>query len=240
MIIVVIALGRKEKDLIEPLPEGVPEKCWWGGFPAAFIPTYPNGDLNINMLPTMKGEESLALGYQRAYAECERRVYAHWHNLQKNYDEFRRFKLKMIFPCLGIRETRRVKGEYVLKQQDLIQGMYKQKHTDMIAIADHPMDNHGGGGPSGEMKQPYGIPYRCLLPLKTRNVMIVGRGASFSSIAASSCRLSRTMMQLGEAAGVAASLALEKNTPLRKVDAAEIRRVMQTKIDQAPAPVFND
>jgi len=233
-------IGKNEKDLIEPLPEGIPEKCWWGGFPVAFMPNYPNGDRNINMLPTMKGEEAMVLGYEKAYAECERRVYAHWHNLQKNYDEFRRYKLKMIFPCLGIRETQRVKGEYVLKQQDLIEGMYKQKHTDIIAIADHPMDNHGGGGPSGEMKQPYGIPYRCLLPLRTKNVLIAGRAASFSSIAASSCRLSRTMMQLGEAAGVAASLAVKNNSSVRDVDAWDIRHVMQTQIDQAPAPVFND
>ncbi len=233
-------IGKNEKDLIEPLPEGVPEKCWWGSFPVAFIPSYPNGDRNINMLPTMKGEEAMALGYEQAYAECQRRVYAHWHNLQKNYDEFRRYKLKMIFPALGIRETHRVKGEYVLKQQDLIEGMDKQKHTDMIAIADHPMDDHGGGGPGGEVKQPYGIPYRCLLPLNTKNVLIAGRGASFSSIAASSCRLSRTMMQLGEAAGVAASLAVKNNVALREVDAAEIRQVMQSQIDQAPAPIFND
>ncbi|MDA3923865.1 MAG: FAD-dependent oxidoreductase [Kiritimatiellae bacterium] len=234
-------IGHKEKDLVEPLPEGVPAKCWWrGGFPVAFMCCYPNGDRNVNMLPAMKGEEVIALGYQRAYAECKRRVYAHWHNLQKNYDEFRRFKLKLIFPCLGIRETQRIKGEYVLKQQDLIQGMYKQKHTDMIAIADHPMDSHGGGGPGGEMKQPYGIPYRCLLPLKTKNVMIAGRAASFSNIAASSCRLSRTMMQLGEAAGVASAISVADGSELRKVDAAVIRQTMQQMIDLCPAPVFND
>jgi hypothetical protein len=48
------------------------------------------------------------------------------------------------------------------------------------------------------------------------------------------------MMQLGEAAGVAASLAVKNNSSVRDVDAWDIRRVMQTQIDQAPAPVFND
>jgi len=65
-------------------------------------------------------------------------------------------------------------------------------------------------------------------------VLIAGRAASFSAIAASSCRLSRTMMQLGEAAGVAARLSCEKNLPLREVAAAEIRHVMQEKIDPCP------
>ena len=228
-------LGAKAPDGLESLPEGVPEACWWQDrFPSAFVCVYPNGDRFVNMLPTMKGEEYLALGEGRAYAECVRRVQAHWHWLQANYAEFRRFRLQMIFPKAGLRETRRVRGEYVLTQQDLIGGLAKQAHGDIIAIADHPMDNHGGGGPGGELHGPYGIPYRCLLPLKTRNVLIAGRAASFSAIAASSCRLSRTMMQLGEAAGVAASLSCEKNCPLREVDAAEIRRVMNAKIDQCP------
>jgi len=224
-------LGKKEPDLVEPLPEGVPEKCWWGSFPYAFVGQYPAGDRFVNMLPTMRGEEYLLLGPEKARAECERRVRAHWHWYQANFDEFRRFRLKALFSLVGLRETRRVKGEYVLNQNDLIAGLTKQTHADLIAIADHPMDNHGGGGPGGELKDAYGIPYRCLLPLKTENVLIAGRAASFSAIAASSCRLSRTMMQLGEAAGVAAHLACVHRVPLRGVDAAEIRRVMADKID---------
>jgi hypothetical protein len=226
-------LAKNEPDLIEPLPEGVPEKCWWqGGFPVAFVGQYPKGDRFVNMLPTMRGEEYLELGPEKAYAECRRRVLAHWHWYQKNYDEFRRFRLKSIFPVMGVRETRRVRGEYVLNQRDLIATLANQKHDDIIAIADHPMDNHGGGGPSGELKGPYGIPYRCLLPLKTTNVLIAGRAASFSAIAASSCRLSRTMMQLGQAAGTAAHLSCSSSVPLHEVQASEIRRVMAERIDQ--------
>lgn len=226
-------LAKNEPDLIEPLPEGIPEKCWWqGGFPVAFVGQYPKGGRFVNMLPTMRGEEYLELGPEKAYAECRRRVLAHWHWYQKNYDEFRRFRMKSIFPVMGVRETRRVRGEYVLNQRDLIATLANQKHDDIIAIADHPMDNHGGGGPSGELKGPYGIPYRCLLPLKTTNVLIAGRAASFSAIAASSCRLSRTMMQLGQAAGTAAHLSCSGSVPLREVQASEIRRVMAERIDQ--------
>lgn len=226
-------VGKKEPDLIEPLPQEVPEACWWQkNFPYAFVGVYPGGDRFVNMLPTMRGEEYLQLGPEKAYAECARRVRAHWHWCQANFDEFRRFRLKLIFPVMGIRESRRVRGEYVLNQNDLIDGVTRQKHGDLITLADHPMDNHGGGGPGGELRGPYGIPYRCLLPLKTENVLIAGRAASFSAIAASSCRLSRTMMQLGEAAGVAAHLACVQRIPLRGVDAAEIRRVMAEKIDQ--------
>lgn len=223
-------------EAVEPLPEGVPEKCWWAkSFPLVFAMTCPAGGYSINMLPTMSGEEAVRLGPEKALAECRRRVYAEWHWLQRDYAEFRRYRLKSIAPALALRETKRVRGEYVLTQHDLIAGIAGQAHPDIIAIADHPMDNHGGGGPNGELKGPYGIPFRCLLPLGTSNVLIAGRAASFSAIAASSCRLSRTMMQLGEAAGVAAHLSARDGVPLRDLDPALIRGTMAGKIDIAVA-----
>ena len=56
----------------------------------------------------------------------------------------------------------------------------------------------------------YGIPYGCLIPVNTNNVLVACRGAGFSHIAASSCRLSKSMLQLGYAAGTAAILAIQK------------------------------
>lgn len=219
---------------VEPLPDDVPAACWWGSFPYIFAETFPNGDLGINMLPTIDGAQAVALGREACYAECRRRVLAEWHWLQSTYAEFANYRLKEIAPVVAYRETRRVVGEYVLSQNDLIAGLSGQTHADVIALADHPMDNHGGGGPSGELKDAYGIPYRCLLPKGTVNVLIAGRAASFSSIAASSCRLSRTMMQLGEAAGAAAHLAVTRGVALRAVEADEIRRAMETRIDRNP------
>ncbi len=48
----------------------------------ASVNHYPNGDLNINLLPTMEGEEFLRLGYPAAHVECQRRVQAHWYDWQ--------------------------------------------------------------------------------------------------------------------------------------------------------------
>jgi hypothetical protein len=72
---------------------------------ASCINHYPNGDLNINMLPTMEGAEFLALGRAAAMAECRRRVHCHWHFLQTHFPEFRQYRLATIFPLLGIRES---------------------------------------------------------------------------------------------------------------------------------------
>jgi hypothetical protein len=109
-------------------------------------------------------------------------------------------------PALGVRETHRLVGRYVLKEQDVDAGLAAQEHDDIVAISDHSVDFHGAR-PSREVPNgPYGIPFRCLLPKEVDNLLVACRGASFSSIGASTCRLSRTMMVLGQAAGTAAAL----------------------------------
>lgn len=170
---------------------------------------YPNGDYNCNMLPTMTGAEFAVMPRDAALAECERRVRGFWRYVQENYEWGRHFKIAEIFRNVGVRETFRVRCQYMLNENDLINGIEKQKHPDIIAVADHHMDLHGSKG-SGKTVVPYGIPLRCLLPTGTNNLLVAGRIAGFSCLAASSCRLSRTMMLLGEAAGRAAAEMLKK------------------------------
>ena len=228
------------RQAIAPLPEGIPEKCWWQGrFPAACMNTYPNGDLNINMLPSMEGAECVKLGGEAALAECRRRVLAHWHHLQTEYAEFREYEMCWIAPMLGVRETRRIAGEYVLNENDLRAGFSGQRHPDIIAVADHAMDTHGAGtgrAGCGELTQPYGVPYRCLVPKGFKNLLIAGRAASLSSLAASSCRLSRTMMALGQAAGTAVALAKRLGVALPDVPSDQLRQALREQHAQVDWP----
>lgn len=228
-----------KEPCIEPLPEGIPAQCWWRkNFTGAQVNHYPNGDLNINMLPTMEGEEFMRLGYKAALAECQRRVRAHWHDWQTRIEEFRRYRLLWIAPALGVRESRRVVGEYVLTENDLLAGLSGQKHPDIICLADHMMDTHGGHSKHrGDLTEPYGVPYRCLIPRGFRNLLVACRAASFSSLAASSCRLSRTMMQMGQAAGTAAALAKELNVDLRAVPADRLRAALRQQHVQLEYPM---
>ncbi len=197
-----------EAPAVEPLPEGLPADCWWRErFPVAQICQFPNLDRHVNMLPTMEAAELRALG-PAAVAEARRRVRAHWHWLQTDFPEFRRFRLHWIAPALGVREGRRIVAERMLTEQDLHAGVANQQEPDLITVADHAIDRHGrSGGACGELVRPYGVPFRCLVPRGYGNLLVACRGAGFSSLAASSCRLSRTMMQLGQAAGTAAWLA---------------------------------
>jgi hypothetical protein len=210
----IFRVSRRGKDhaAIDPLPANIPTKCWWAdNFPVSACTQYPNGDFNINSLPVMAGREAHDLGFERAYAECRRRIAAQWHYMQSVFPEFQSFRVIWVAPGLGVREGPRLVGRYVLTEHDLIAGLSGQKHDDIVTIADHARDTHGadtGRAGTGEVKEPYGVPFRTLLPAEFENVAVSCRGASFSSIAASSCRLSRTMMQLGQAAGTAASLAV--------------------------------
>lgn len=222
---------RVEIPAVEPLPADIPAGCWWAEkFPVAACTQYPNGDFNINALPIMAGREAHALGFGQAHAECTRRVRAHWHHLQTVFPEFQAFRLSWIAPGLGVREGPRLIGRYVLTEHDLLAGLSGQRHDDVVTIADHARDTHGadtGRAGTGELQEPYGVPFRCLLPKEFDNVAVACRGASFSSVAASSCRLSRTMMQLGQAAGTAVSLALRRSgTSLAAVAPTELRAVL--------------
>lgn len=221
-------IARKPSPGIDPLPAGIPGKCWWAeSFPIAAFTQYPNGDYNVNALPVMAGREAYDLGYAAARAECERRILAHWHHVQTVFPEFRQYRMVWVAPGFGVREGPRLVGRYVLTEHDLLTGVSRQRHDDIVAIADHARDTHGadtGRAGTGELAEPYGIPFRCLLPMECGNLAVACRGASFSSIAASSCRLSRTMMQLGQAAGTAVALAARSDqTELHLVAPEELR-----------------
>ena len=186
------------------VPDGTPDQSWWGGFPAVFCGKYPNGDIFVNMLPTMSGAEAERLGQAAAYEECRRRVFAQWKWMKRTYPRhFGSYGIREISPRVAYRETHRIVCEHMLTGAEVASGAHFE---DEIATADHAFDSHGGTSRySGELSQPYGIPLRSLKPIGVANMYVAGRIAGFDVDAATSCRLSRTMMQLGEAAGRAAA-----------------------------------
>jgi len=240
----IFRISPTDKNEVQSLPDDIPLECWWASqFPLTSLVQYPNGDYNVNMLPTMSGEEffNWINTDLTAYEECLRRSLAHWHNLQANYPMFQSFKIISRFISLGVRETHRVIGEYVLTEDDLVKGLKQQSHPDIVAISDHPMDVHEEGRSGcAELDFPYGIPYRCLVPKGLKNVLMASRAASFSSVAASSCRLSRTMMQLGQAAGTAIYLATKDKVNVMEISYDELRSELKKNHVQLEWPMSND
>ena len=216
--------------------EAVPApKCWWAkDYPLAFCMKLPSGEIAVNMLPTIDGEEvrRLAPG-QSSLDECRRRVRAHWAWMRTKWPEFASWEISWIAPELAQRDTFRVRGDAVLTGADVRAGV---RPSDEIASADHALDAHGGEGFGGELAQPYGIPYRCLIAAGVENLLLAGRIASFDTVAASSCRLSRTMMKLGEAAGAAAAHAVQEGVSIRSVHASDIRDIYVSPLGDDSAP----
>lgn len=160
---------------------------------------YPCGDINVNMLPTMEGKEFFGFG-DKADIIGKARVYAYWNYLQKER-AMHGWTLKKIFN-VGIRESYRLKGRYVLTENDVRSGLSRQpKIGKTAAIADHALDIHGKDGMCKELEFPYEIPIECAMPKEFDNLYVSCRGASFSHIASSSIRLSRTMLSFGEGVG---------------------------------------
>jgi glycine/D-amino acid oxidase-like deaminating enzyme len=194
----------------------------------AFVCGVGEDELIVNPLPLVEGMMLIREGYDATLAVARERVRAHWHWLQ-GHPHFRDYELVDLAPLLGIRESYRVVTEHILTERDVRTGVKASPHKDLVAVADHALDIHGGGHGAKELKEPYGIPYRCLVPKGWRNLLVAGRCAGFSHIAASSCRLNRTMMALGHAAGLAAAQAARDGRDVREVDVSKMQEDLGLK-----------
>jgi hypothetical protein len=118
----------------------------------------------------------------------------------------------------GKRESRRVEGAYILREQDLLG---ERVFEDAVAYGGWSMDCHIPGGLRAAQDEPtqflgefqaYTIPYRCLFSRAVDNLFLAGRAISVSHMAFSSTRVMGTCAVVGQAAGTAAALALAQNT----------------------------
>lgn len=125
---------------------------------------------------------------------------------------------------IGIRETRRIVGEYTLTGDDI---KNQARFEDSIALGVWPIDVHPPKGENGAhdmfVPVPYQIPYRCLVPVKVDNLLVAGRCISTDRNAMGSIRVGATCGAIGHAAGVAAAIAVQKGVAPRQVDAREIQ-----------------
>lgn len=129
---------------------------------------------------------------------------------------------------IGIRESRRVMGDYVLSGRD-VQGA--ARFPDAIARGIYTLDIHNPtevGKPSVlvELEKPYDIPYRCLLPRGIEGLLVAGRCISGDHIALSSYRIQSHCMALGQAAGAAAALAVAGKIDPRGLDTGLLRQAL--------------
>lgn len=127
-------------------------------------------------------------------------------------------------PLPGIRESRRIVGEYVLRAEDCLQ---PTRFADRVAKSCYPVDVHNPSGvgvqiqrlPAGEY---HDIPYRCLVPLQIDDLLVAGRCISSTFEAQAAIRIEPTCRALGEAAGTAAALCLQLGCHPRQLPAERL------------------
>jgi hypothetical protein len=124
-------------------------------------------------------------------------------------------------PQLGVRETRRVKGVYVLTEEDALGG---RKFEDVVAWRSGYIDI--GFTRLSKMKI-HDVPYRALLPVKVDGLLTAGRCISTTHVAASAGKSMGNCMATGHAAGLAAAIAVRKRTVPREVKISELQDALR-------------
>lgn len=137
--------------------------------------------------------------------------------------------LVLTAPMVGVRESRRILGEYYLTTDDVLGA---KKFPDAICRNNYPLDIHRDPKddtpmvthlPEGEYHE---VPYRCLVPLNVENLLIAGRCLSASFEAQSSVRIQSNCRAMGEAAAVASNLSIKLAVPPRSVDGVAVRKAL--------------
>ena len=179
-----------------------------------------NGNVLINALIIFgvdpMSEESKANGIARAQKELEYIV----PYVREHFIGFENVELVGTAEQLYIRESRHIIGEYQLTIDDVLEN---RDQWDKIAIVAYPADIQPTAGQTygtvvGSPDR-YAIPFRSIVPLNVDNMLVIGRSASYTSLAAGSARVIPVGMAEGEAAGVASAYSLAKQISFRDMTA---------------------
>ena len=192
-----------------------------------FITPYPD-EVTVNMTRVTNIDPLDPDDLTRAEIEARMQVMQLLAFFRKRVPGFEDARLAATGTQIGIRESRRIVGEYTLTRDDVLQGRHFE---DAVARSAYPIDIHNPAGsgttthrlPPGES---YEIPYRCLVPKYVDRLLVAGRCISTTHEALASTRLTPTVMTLGQAAGTAAALAGKTGVALRDVDTSKLRQTL--------------
>lgn len=187
------------------------------------------GIVHFNTTRIVKHNPTNPVDVSRAEIEAREQIVETVNFLKENSKAFEKATLISIATDIGVRESRKLKGEHILTEHELKDCT---RFEDSIALGNYDIDIHNpeGSGTShyyfkeGEY---YTIPYRSLLPKEYENLLVAGRCISATHEAQASIRIMPICACLGEAAGVAVAVAknTEKNT--HTLDIKEVQKKLK-------------
>ncbi|SOC47373.1 FAD dependent oxidoreductase [Rhizobium subbaraonis] len=180
------------------------------------------GEISVNVT-RFQGNGLDERDLSRAEIEIRKQAYCAFDFLQRYVEGFENAIFLEVAPKLGVRETRRVTGQYVLTEAD-VRG--NRRFEDAIGLCNSPVDVHEPGGSRAIMDHVgvgYGIPYRSLVPMKIDNLLLAGRCISVDEIAFGSTRNVPACTMTGEATAIAAALAARRGVLTSVIRAEEVQ-----------------
>ena len=168
------------------------------------------------------------VGITKAEIEGRRQAFIYEDFFRAEVPGYQNAKIIGLSHQIGVRETRRVYGEYRLTKEDC---MSTKTFDNQIFLCGAPIEDHrksdNGGSetfweyvPNGGT---YGIPYGTIVPKESMNTWVVGRCFSATHDAHASCRSMAQTMSMGQAAGLAAILSLDTDLDAKNIDVQKLQ-----------------
>lgn len=186
---------------------------------------------NLTQIKNPDGTAASGVDYEQlSYGEIEgrRQCWDVFDFIRRSTPGFEQAYIVEIAPQIGIRETRRVRGEYMVTGEDVLGCA---DFADAIGVNGWPVEAHVSGDVNFVFqKKERGfnqLPYRMIVPKSVENLFVTGRCASMTHEAQSSARVSGSCFVMGQAAGTAADLALAAGTTPREVNVSELQRSLE-------------
>ncbi|MDR2078124.1 MAG: FAD-dependent oxidoreductase, partial [Treponema sp.] len=182
----------------------------------------------------------------RGETECRKYIKQFMKYMRNNFHGFESIELASIAPEIGFRDSRRIRGKYCLTHEDIEAGrqfddgicvfprMYDMLSPDGNMFGDGSLEGGGNRGHifvhiTGDDDRTFQVPYRCLVPVTTDNLLVAGRCISSNHVAESSIRAIFACMLTGQAAGTAAGLAVRDQVPPEKADVKKIQESLRNQ-----------
>lgn len=167
-------------------------------------------------------------------------VYGVWDYIKNsgNFPEAETMTLEWVGHIPGKRESRRFEGDYIIRQQDLVE---QTRFDDVVAHGGWAVDLHPADGVYSELsgctqwhsKGVYGIPWRCYYSRNIKNLFLAGRIISATHVAFGSTRVMATCAAGGQAVGTAAAICLEHKCLPADLSSGDKLRELQLRLQRA-------
>ena len=192
-------------------------------FPGTDYKTIHFNSSRVVLKSAVNGDE-----LSEAEIEGRKQVRQFFELLRRDVPIFKHSRIHSIATQIGVRESRRILGHNYMVREDFVNAA---KYDDSIARVNYPIDIHSttGGGteitriPEGDW---YEIPYGCIVPKDIDNLLIGCRAISVDHAVHSSMRVMPPVVSVGQAAGTAAAMALNKHVVPAEIDGVELRKML--------------